>query len=168
MSVASLGSHRRWHLMLALSCSSSSTLIAVIMSGVTSSLWQPWASQISRFLGCQTCSCWWLAWWVDLLPEPSPWNPHMVRLFYKTYQTKVCDLKWVIVWVCWAMESYNLSNLVHSWHTWTDLAELGICLKYYISFLLKKDHTWAFFYTLADRSKCWYLWVAVYSRDTHC
>lgn len=53
-----LYSHRRWRLMLALSCSSSFTLIAAIMSGDISSQWQRWASLISLFLGCQTCSCW--------------------------------------------------------------------------------------------------------------
>lgn len=92
-SVVSLCSFRRWHLTLALNFSSSSTLIAVITSGVTSSLWQPWASQISLFLGCRTCSCWWLAWWVALLPEPLPWNPLRVRLFSKI------SIKWNCFWI---------------------------------------------------------------------
>lgn len=93
ISVASLGSYRRWHLTLALSSSFSSTLTAVIMSGVISSPWQLWASRISLFLGCQTCSCWWLAWWVVLLPEPSPWNPPTVRLIYETFIKLRYDLK---------------------------------------------------------------------------
>lgn len=62
-------------------------------------------------------------------------SPHGETVLQNHYQTKVCDLKWVIVWVCWAIESYNLSNLVN---TWTDLAELGICLKYLIWIWEKK------------------------------
>lgn len=110
MYAASLFSSRKWHLTLALSSSSSSTLIAVITSGVTSSLWRPWACQISPFHGCPTCSCWWLASWVASLPGPSPWNPPMVRLLYIIvqkgwYEVFICVnllTKQHFEWMCWA------------------------------------------------------------------
>lgn len=81
--ILSFHSCRKWHSMLVPDCSSFSTQIVVTMNGVINSLWQPWASQISLCHGYQTCSCWSLAWWVDLPPEPWPWNPLTVRLCYK-------------------------------------------------------------------------------------
>lgn len=133
MSVASFAAYRRWHLTLALISSSSSTLITLITSGVTSSLWQPWASQISLFLGCQTFSCWWLAWWVVLLPEPLPSNPLTVRLS-RPFQEPLANEG---VWVCETLLGSQLQPFLILYIWSTNLAKWEICCIYLICFFYR-------------------------------